>query len=312
MRIPGPPTRRASSTSVPPLSRTAGRPAASCSGPRPSRSPHMADPVALRLAREHCEKALDSSDSGGRLREDGAPAPLEARRRLSRPRRGRRCRPHVSEHAEAAPHAAGVLALGAPAGRAAGPGAAPPPFVGAFDRRRRRSTRLLERAEFRARVPALDGHDAGRIPASCATNGTSPTPLAPSSGSTARTATLETALSHLYSTSGRCARILRAPWQDACSQSAEPYQGLGQYTVPAGLLLQVVELSKHWGVTPEELLAGESLEASELAEPQARLSFKTYLSVIARARALRASPASASAGGCGCASRPTATWDSRR
>ncbi len=66
--------------------------------------------------------------------------------------------------------------------------------------------------------------------------------------------------------------------------------GSGEYTVPAGLLLQVVELSKHWGVTPAELLAGESLEASELAEPQARLSFETYLSVIARARALTGEP----------------------
>jgi AraC-like DNA-binding protein len=66
--------------------------------------------------------------------------------------------------------------------------------------------------------------------------------------------------------------------------------GSGEYTVPAGLLLQVVELSKHWGVTPEELLGGAGLDASELAEPQARLSFETYLSVIGRARSLTGEP----------------------
>jgi AraC-like DNA-binding protein len=63
-----------------------------------------------------------------------------------------------------------------------------------------------------------------------------------------------------------------------------------EYTVPAGLLLQVVELSKHWGVTPEELLGGSGLDASEIAESQARLPLETHLSVIGRARTLTGEP----------------------
>jgi AraC-like DNA-binding protein len=64
----------------------------------------------------------------------------------------------------------------------------------------------------------------------------------------------------------------------------------GEYTVPAGLLLQVVELAKDWRVTPEDLLGGEGLDAAEIAVPQARLSLETFLSVIGRARALTREP----------------------
>ena len=63
-----------------------------------------------------------------------------------------------------------------------------------------------------------------------------------------------------------------------------------EYTVPAGLLLQVVELSKHWGVTPEELLSGTGLETSDIAEAQARLPLETHLSIVARARTLTGEP----------------------
>ena len=67
--------------------------------------------------------------------------------------------------------------------------------------------------------------------------------------------------------------------------------GLGnEHTVPMGLMQQVVELSKHWGVTPGELLSGTGLEASEIAEPQGRLPLDTYLSVIGRARTLTGEP----------------------
>jgi AraC-like DNA-binding protein len=64
----------------------------------------------------------------------------------------------------------------------------------------------------------------------------------------------------------------------------------GEHTVPTGLLMQVVELSKHWGVTSEELLSGTGFEASELAEPHGRLPLETYLSIIARARTLTGEP----------------------
>jgi len=64
----------------------------------------------------------------------------------------------------------------------------------------------------------------------------------------------------------------------------------GEHTVPTGLLQQVVEVSKHWGVTPAELLVGSGLDASEIAEPQGRLPLETYLSVIARARTLTGEP----------------------
>ena len=63
-----------------------------------------------------------------------------------------------------------------------------------------------------------------------------------------------------------------------------------EHTVPAGLLLQVIELSKHWAVTPEELLRGSGLDAAEIAEPQARLALATYLAVIGRARTLTGEP----------------------
>ena len=64
----------------------------------------------------------------------------------------------------------------------------------------------------------------------------------------------------------------------------------GEHTVPTGLLNQVIDLSKHWGITSEELLAGSGVEASELAEPNGRLPLDTYLSIIARARTLTGEP----------------------
>jgi AraC-like DNA-binding protein len=64
----------------------------------------------------------------------------------------------------------------------------------------------------------------------------------------------------------------------------------GEHTVPTGLLMQVVDLSKHWGVTQEELLMGAGLEPSELAEPNGRLPLDTYLSIVARARTLTGEP----------------------
>ncbi len=63
-----------------------------------------------------------------------------------------------------------------------------------------------------------------------------------------------------------------------------------EFTVPAGLLLQLVELTKHWGVTPAELLGGAGLDESELAEVHTRLPFDTYLGVVDRARTLTREP----------------------
>src|SRR6516225_5286610 len=63
-----------------------------------------------------------------------------------------------------------------------------------------------------------------------------------------------------------------------------------EFTVPAGLVLQLVELSKHWGVTPSEVLAGVGIDESELAEVHARVPLQTYLAVIDRARTLTREP----------------------
>jgi AraC-like DNA-binding protein len=64
----------------------------------------------------------------------------------------------------------------------------------------------------------------------------------------------------------------------------------GEFSVPAGLLLQLVELAKHWGVTPPELLSSAGLEESDVAEVHARLPLETYLTVIERARVLTREP----------------------
>jgi AraC-like DNA-binding protein len=64
----------------------------------------------------------------------------------------------------------------------------------------------------------------------------------------------------------------------------------GEFTVPAGLVLQLVELSKHWGVTAQELLGGAGLEESDVAEVHARLPLETYLGVVERARTLTREP----------------------
>ena len=60
----------------------------------------------------------------------------------------------------------------------------------------------------------------------------------------------------------------------------------GEFTVPSGLLQQLAELAKHWGVTPRELLAGSGLDESEIAEvAYARCpSIRTCRSSVARER----------------------------
>ena len=125
----------------------------------------MADPVALRLAREHCEKALDSISSGGRL-------VRTVRQLLSKPDGGFLDLEEVADAVHMSPSTLKrrLMLQGY--------------SLSALLQEERRdrallllrssalsiddvaeSTRLLERAELRARVPALDGNDAGRIPA---------------------------------------------------------------------------------------------------------------------------------------------------
>ena len=64
----------------------------------------------------------------------------------------------------------------------------------------------------------------------------------------------------------------------------------GEFTVPSGLLQQLVELARHWGVTPPELLAGSGLDESEIAEVHTRVPLDMYLSVVDRARTLTREP----------------------
>jgi AraC-like DNA-binding protein len=64
-----------------------------------------------------------------------------------------------------------------------------------------------------------------------------------------------------------------------------------QHTVPAGVLSPLLEVAKHLGATPADVLAPLGLREADLVEPLTRLSQRVYLDVIDRARTLTAEPA---------------------
>jgi AraC-like DNA-binding protein len=61
--------------------------------------------------------------------------------------------------------------------------------------------------------------------------------------------------------------------------------------VPAGVLSPLLEVAKHLGATPADVLAPLGLQETDLVEPLTRLSQRLYLDVIDRARTLTAEPA---------------------
>ena len=63
-----------------------------------------------------------------------------------------------------------------------------------------------------------------------------------------------------------------------------------EHTVPAGLLLQIVEVARRWEVGPAELLGKVGLDAQELAQEAARIPLAKYIAVIDHARALTREP----------------------
>ncbi len=60
--------------------------------------------------------------------------------------------------------------------------------------------------------------------------------------------------------------------------------------MPAGVLSPLVELVKHWGVSPDELLGPFGLSERDITQPMTRFSHSLYLSIIERARALTGEP----------------------
>jgi AraC-like DNA-binding protein len=73
-------------------------------------------------------------------------------------------------------------------------------------------------------------------------------------------------------------------------QVLSPSPAPAEHTVPAGLLLQIVEVAKRWDVRPAQLLGKVGLEVQELAQEQARIPLASYLAVIDQARALTREP----------------------
>jgi AraC-like DNA-binding protein len=65
----------------------------------------------------------------------------------------------------------------------------------------------------------------------------------------------------------------------------------GQHTVPAGVLFPLVEVVKHWGVAPDELLGPLGLREQDVLEPSARFAHSLYLAIVDRARTLAGEPA---------------------
>ena len=63
-----------------------------------------------------------------------------------------------------------------------------------------------------------------------------------------------------------------------------------EHMIPAGLVLQLVELVKRWGVASDDVLAGSGFDEVDVREPQARIPFRSYLAIVDRARTLTGEP----------------------
>jgi AraC-like DNA-binding protein len=64
-----------------------------------------------------------------------------------------------------------------------------------------------------------------------------------------------------------------------------------RHTVPAGVLFPLVEVVKHWNVSPDELLEPLGLREQDVSAPEARFAHSVYLAIIERARMLVGEPA---------------------
>ncbi len=64
----------------------------------------------------------------------------------------------------------------------------------------------------------------------------------------------------------------------------------GGHTVPAGVLLPLVDAVKHWGVGAGDLLGPDGLSEGDLAQPLTRFPLGIYLSLADRARTLTGEP----------------------
>jgi AraC-like DNA-binding protein len=63
-----------------------------------------------------------------------------------------------------------------------------------------------------------------------------------------------------------------------------------QHTIPAGLVMQLVDLVKQWDLSADELLAGCGVDEVEVREPESRVAFAAYLAIVERARVLTGEP----------------------
>ncbi len=125
----------------------------------------MADPVALRLAREQCERELDALGYEGHASARVRAILPQAGRRLPLPRRGRQAALALAAHPQAPPRGRRHGLHHAPRRAAPRARAPPPPLPGHLGRGRRRAGRLLGRRQLHPGLPPLDGHHAHRLPA---------------------------------------------------------------------------------------------------------------------------------------------------
>jgi AraC-like DNA-binding protein len=79
---------------------------------------------------------------------------------------------------------------------------------------------------------------------------------------------------------------------DALSTPAQvlPSSQESRHTVPAGVLLPLVDLLPHWDVTPDSLLGPFGLSKQDVAEPFTRFTHDRYVAIIERARSLTGEP----------------------
>jgi AraC-like DNA-binding protein len=95
----------------------------------------------------------------------------------------------------------------------------------------------------------------------------------------------------------RCAaRLCAASGVASClpgvtlSAPIDPGDATGEHTVPAGVLLPLVDAVKHWGVDASDLLGPFSLSEGDLAQPLTRFPLAVYLALADRARTLTGEP----------------------
>jgi AraC-like DNA-binding protein len=63
-----------------------------------------------------------------------------------------------------------------------------------------------------------------------------------------------------------------------------------QHTIPASFVGQLIEVVRHWDITPDQLLSGTEFTTETTEDPHARLPLAAYLPVVDRARTLTGEP----------------------